>query len=592
MGGANSVKAKTLDVNLSALPEVSENTTWNNSTKTFAWSDTGYNSTELFVSDNYSAYSTLNFKTVAGTADHFRVIIKYGASDQVIITPIAAGNVSIKLTDYITSENLAKVTSIRLSGANDATGDIKVSRIYLEGPDYIKQTTVKVAPVGVTDIDGMAGEGDYTLDVSYPIIFVPETQIGGCIDDDTKSIDISSYDYILFHVSEVSDGAKAFLRVFVSTEKEESNIGNVHRVMLFPRPIADYATVADKDWTEEVAVTAPGTYVVKVSDYPWFRCVKNKAGWQGGSGTAKISLAYMGSGSTPAAPVDKVTRIGEEALTDANATWFDVTGLSESGITYNATNLNAIFDANSGELTNTNNVIVGGTCATLALTDGNYPFKAYDTFTATNVSYNREFKAGKKSTVCLPFALTPAEAAAAGKFYELSDVNDGNTGFIFTDVTSSGTTAYKPYIFEATENGTPFSAYSGKSIAATPTSFTGEAVEGYTLTGVLAGSSDVAADNEGKTVYGWSGNDGKEGDFVKVGTGVAINPFRAYVVYDGDGVSLARMAARFVSGSVTGINEVSETQNVLNPDRKYIENNNIVIVKNGVKFNAAGQLLK
>ena len=94
------------------------------------------------------------------------------------------------------------------------------------------------------------------------------------------------------------------------------------------------------------------------------------------------------------------------------------------------------------------------------------------------------------------------------------------------------------------------------------------------------------------TVYGWSGNDGKEGDFVKVGTGVAINPFRAYVVYDGDGVSLARMAARFVSGSVTGINEVSETQNVLNPDRKYIENNNIVIVKNGVKFNAAGQLLK
>ena len=69
MGGVNSVKAKILDVNLSALPEGSENTTWNNSTKTFAWSGTSYNSTQLFGADNYSAYSTLNLKTAAGTAE-------------------------------------------------------------------------------------------------------------------------------------------------------------------------------------------------------------------------------------------------------------------------------------------------------------------------------------------------------------------------------------------------------------------------------------------------------------------------------------------------------------------------------------------
>ena len=151
MGGVNSVKAKTLDVNLSALPAVSENTTWDNSTKTFAWSGTGYNSTELFATDNYSTYTTLNLKTTAGTADHFRIIVKFtNGAEQVTINPVAVGNVSITLTDYITPVNLANVSSIRLSGANDVTGNIKVSRVYLEGPDYIKQTTVKVAPDGVT----------------------------------------------------------------------------------------------------------------------------------------------------------------------------------------------------------------------------------------------------------------------------------------------------------------------------------------------------------------------------------------------------------------------------------------------------------
>ena len=260
-----------------------------------------------------------------------------------------------------------------------------------------------------------------------------------------------------------------------------------------------------------------------------------------------------------------------------------------------ATNLNALFVANNDdELTNDDNVIVSGTCENLALKDGNYPFKAYDTFTASSVSYNRTFKAGKYSTICLPFALTAEEAAAAGNFYELSGVNAEGTQLTFEDITASGTTAYKPYIFKAKADNAPFTGYSDKPIAKTPNSlaFTGTTVAGYTLTGVLTGSSDVAADYADKKVYGWSGNDGNEGDFVKVGTGVAINPFRAYVVYDGGGASLARIAARFVGGSVTGINEVSETQNVLNPDRKYIENNNIVIVKNGVKYNAAGQLLK
>jgi hypothetical protein len=226
------------------------------------------------------------------------------------------------------------------------------------------------------------------------------------------------------------------------------------------------------------------------------------------------------------------------------------------------------------------------------LTDGNYPFKAPADFTATNVSYNREFKEMKSSTVCLPFALTDDDLDAInGSFYDLTGVAALGDDFTFSLV-SDGTTAYRPYVVDPDGDGVLFESFTNKLIPATPETCTAATVEGYTLTGVLKGSTDVAADHEGKTVYGWSGNDGNEGVLVKVGTGVAINPFRAYVVYDGGGASPARIAARFVGDSVTGINEVSETQNVLNPDRKYIENGKIVIVKNGVKYNAAGQLLK
>ena len=470
----------------------------------------------------------------------------------------------------------------------EGTINIKKVEIIEVAPDlvYLTEEEKYEAPAGTTDLKDLTGTNT-SWSVTYPKELTGGTEFCGDGNGSTEGthVTITGKDYICFVVTGANgDGQQ--LRVWI-WDGTAGGAGTVKT--LYAYPIANYE---DATWETPYSIKETGTYVVKVTGYNYLKGVKTNYG----GGSITISQAYISSGEAPVAysSTGKTTIYGTEYLNDPTITCIDATALITDGQTLNPANPNALFIAKAGKLINTNNVIVDGTCATLALTDGNYPFKAYDTFTATNVSYNREFKAGKKSTVCLPFALTPAEAAAAGTFYELSGVNAGNTEFTFTDVTASGTTAYKPYVFEAKANGTPFTGYSSKPIPVTPASliFTGEKVEGYTLTGVLAGSSDVAADFEGKTVYGWSGNDGKEGDFVKVGTGVAINPFRAYVVYDGDGVSLARMAARFVSGSVTGINEVSETQNVLNPDRKYIENNNIVIVKNGVKFNAAGQLLK
>ena len=278
------------------------------------------------------------------------------------------------------------------------------------------------------------------------------------------------------------------------------------------------------------------------------------------------------------------------ALADASATFYNTLGVTGSGVKLNATNKNALFKANSGVLSNTN-VIVSGNCANLELTDGNYPFKAPSTFTASSVSYNRTFTVGKASTVCLPFELSKEEAHTAGTFYTLTAYEGGT--LTFTEIgENDGTEAYKPYLFKAA-SGTPFSsAYANKEIAETPATLTGTTVEGYTLTGVLTGSTDVAADHAGETVYGWSANSGEEeGKFVQVGTGVSIDPFRAYVVYNGSGNN-ARLAARFVGGSVTGIDEVSEAQGFNNFEGKVFENGKIVIYKKGMKFNANGARLK
>ena len=628
--GASSVKAKTLDVDLSGEMSYDGNVTWtwDGDAKKghFEWKGTWSNAMYMpGLSGNLSAYTTVNWEAEAGTGsnpvtNHFRILIYFSnGAAQITYNPYDGGNPvdmtgekSVTFAEMgVVPANLAYVSSIKISGAAHGTGDVYIKSFSLTGPDIVPIEASKVyeAPAGTTDLNGMIGDDSNKWSIAYPKEVGPQGEFAvGNLDADNKSVDISSYDYLHLVVTSVDAGKQLSMRVFTSEEKLNDN---TKRHCIYARPIAAAAN-PETNWEEIYYISEPGIYVAKISGYPLLRGVKGGNGFNGDESNGKITVSqsYLCSG----APVSyketgKYIILGKDntgaasltaALADANATFYDATGVIGTGInlTDGLANQNALFKANAGVLDHQDcPTIVDGVCEDFFLMDGDYPFNTPEAFTATNVCFYREFEVGKKSTVCLPFALTAEEATAAGTFYELSGVNGAGTELTFTDVTSSGTTAYKPYIFVASKefpfyDGDVTYKYSSKSIPVTPATCTGETVEGYTLTGVLKGSSDVAGDNEGKTVYGWSGNDGEEGTFVKVGTGVAINPLRAYVVYDGGGASPARIAARFVGDSVTGINEVSETQNVLNPDRKYIENNNIVIVKNGVKYNAAGQLLK
>ena len=128
--------ATTQEVDLSALPATSESTTWTWNAETssgvFAWSASWSNSTELFGAGDYSAYASLNYIISAGTSDRFRIIIKYTNGTEQTTYSASCGAKSLSWSVIgVDPANLPYIQSIRLSGAQTASGDIIVSRIFL-----------------------------------------------------------------------------------------------------------------------------------------------------------------------------------------------------------------------------------------------------------------------------------------------------------------------------------------------------------------------------------------------------------------------------------------------------------------------------
>lgn len=511
---------KTLEVNLSALPTSSEHTTWSwdsgTSTGTFAWSDTSYNSTELFGAGNYSAYTTLNLETASGTADHFRIIIKFtNGAAQVTINPVATGTQSITLTDYVSVTNLANVETIRLSGASDKTGDIIVSKVYLEGPDvtYIEATTVYEAPTGTTDIKDLTGytNDDWKNSVTYPKELAVQGAAFGNGDGSNESqhVDIEGYDYICFEVTTATATTAGF-RVWIWDDINSSV------KTLYVHPIADYATA---NWTEYEKITGTGTYVAKISGYKYLKGVKAENDYSGVS-AATVSMAWVCKGAvpTPYKASGKYLLVGEAtgsvsltaALADANATCYDATGVVGSGVELNPANPNALFLANAGKVTNANNVIVAGTCANLVLTD-NHPFKAPVDFTATAASYtttiNAEAGAG---TLCLPFAAAIPEGVKAYKLAYTSGAAATATPVVETTIGAN-----TPVLL----NGSGEKTFSGSgAVSASATNKYGALTGVFEATTVPAGSYVLQKATDGLGFY-------KVAD----GSTITAKPFRAYL---------------------------------------------------------------
>lgn len=250
-----------------------------------------------------------------------------------------------------------------------------------------------------------------------------------------------------------------------------------------------------------------------------------------------------------------VSKLGASSVKgESTANVLDLTGatLGEGLATDDfAAGVNDLFLITADQTLTGNNVVKGGTCANLVLTDGQ-SFNAPEGFTANQITYKRATVASTDEkdevyTFVLPFTFTADKVN--GTVYELTGVNDGVLDFTSLEG-SMELKANRPYL--VVSNGTQLlnaSAFSGEVVATDD--LTNEVIGGVAMVGAYETTSVKSEGNES-----WYGYNDK-GQFVKANKGT-INPFRTAIKSTGSQSSFALK----LDGTVTGI------VNLENPNAK------------------------
>lgn len=201
------------------------------------------------------------------------------------------------------------------------------------------------------------------------------------------------------------------------------------------------------------------------------------------------------------------------------------------------TNPNCLFYVTDATLAG-DNVIVGTECQKLVLSE-DAAFFAPKAFTAAEVSFDRDFAAGRVNTFVLPFTFTVPDGISVTKLNKVE-----GTTLTFSPVTTAE--ANTPYLIETNE-ARPFDALTNVEVAATAT-------VDVTVSGVTHhGAFDSETVTSGETAYyGWNEN----GEFVKATTGTLL-PFRTYLTTS---AAQAAPAFKVIMDKPTGIDTITTTE--------------------------------
>ena len=286
--GLNTYAQENKVLDLTTMPSPSENTTWvmsdDNQSAIFAWTTQWYNSTQLFGAEDYTQYQSLRIVSEEGTVNHFRLIVKFSdGTEQNTINPVNVGEQTYSI-EYLArgdESKISKISEIRLSGANDVTGNVKIKKVEL----VAGLGSVKLLPLGLTDLKTLTGTAtDWASTVTYPKDFESQKLCFGNGDGGSESthVTISGYESISFVVSKVTNGGTA-LRVL---------LWNGAVTTLYPYPADQYETA---DFTKPYIITKPGVYTVKVAGYPYLKGVKSSNSWEIGNvaGVVTVDYAYV-----------------------------------------------------------------------------------------------------------------------------------------------------------------------------------------------------------------------------------------------------------------------------------------------------------
>ena len=231
-------------------------------------------------------------------------------------------------------------------------------------------------------------------------------------------------------------------------------------------------------------------------------------------------------------------RAGVKTILPDGLTFVDFSGTKITGMEVNRTagafrgvpdNVFIYMPAGNTVAAGTKNVVIGSISENVEL-DGSIdalPFKALKDFKAGQITLKRTFdEAGTgdsklRATVYLPYDIPQEDANKLGTFYKYES-NDGSTVFM-AKVTADGLKANKPYIFEAKTGGVTNPTVRVVDVKANPAE-----TEGF------KGVFERKEYEDGMYCYAAETRGGYSvGQFVQMGPGSYVPPFRAYMIGDG-----------------------------------------------------------
>ena len=216
------------------------------------------------------------------------------------------------------------------------------------------------------------------------------------------------------------------------------------------------------------------------------------------------------------------------------------------------------------------------------ITAGDYDFtcavNAEETFTVVMPyvapTYERALKAGQQfGTICYPYAITAVDGAA---LYEVAGMEDCT---LYLDEVSTFV-AGKPYIFKADAAemaaGKVVFTYDDAAAVAAPVAATG-------LVGTFSATT-IAAD--GKYVI--------TGNAVKPASAAStVGEYRAYIDLDGVGAPGATApGVRRIGFRISNVTTDVENLEAAQAEGKFLRDGQLVIIREGVRYNAQGNVIK
>lgn len=601
---------------LSIATHGGSNGTWTPATNTYAW--TAGNNSRVVITDlagDLSEWTTLVVVT-ADYTDSYRVDWKFTDNSELQGTNAfgkcySAGTKEFTLTTGLTAEQIATVKEIRIN-TNSSTGSIKIKDVYLKND---AATPFTRTCSGFTTLSSASNNCYYntaTKNFSWTgsssnNLQIFEMEAGTLANFRTLTFttsDLTNGPYrVLFMDGTTTLKSKSFYSagtkvVDLNTDSDlagldlsavtsirfagQSNAGN-----LTIDPASIYLTA------EEMSLVSP------ISGFEWYDYSTDAVYGHSGSQLQKQLGSSVGQNAILYGPYNGSGNTAYMDVTDYDEMVFTTTNAGTAGLrllygndVVSTTSTNAAKEYSVpltsinriGNVKTKNEAVTATTFSTISFKKSFEPaFSATAWSFAkdvenTTVSLNRSFTADQSSTIWLPFDLTVEQAAVVGKFYELAAL-DGD-GIAFNE--SSEPQAYTPYIFVPTASGKLFDNVT-TTLKASPAEVKTE------ITGAIFEGAMIHTENLSKSGYTLYGYNAADGSFVKVGTGVTINPFRAYIaVPETAGVAPMRLAVSLDRRTPTEVENVAQGEKA----KKMMVHGELLIEHNGKLYNAMGQQIQ